>query len=178
MDRRKRLSHIVKSGMTLEQTIEREYPILCAMTEEQAVVHPAGAESWSPKQELGHLIDSAANNHIRFVRAAIEPEYRGPGYAQNDWVDLHGYQEMPWQSIVDFWFQYNQFLARLIARIPESSMKTLCFIGSGAPVTLAFVIEDYVLHMQHHVDHMLGRERITAYPSASRLPPSRPKSET
>ena len=86
--------------MTLEQTIEREYPILLAMTAERAAVHPAGAESWSPKQELGHLIDSAANNHIRFVRAALEPEFRGPGYAQNDWVDLHGYQEMPWQSIV------------------------------------------------------------------------------
>ena len=123
--------------MTLEQTIEREHSSLSALSEEQAVVHPAGSESWSPKQELGHLIDSAANNHIRFVRAALEPEYHGPGYAQNAWVDLHGYQEMPWRSIVDLWFQYNQFLARLIARIPESRMKTQCFVASGAPVTLA-----------------------------------------
>ena len=39
-----------------------------------------GPDSWSPRQELGHLIDSAANNHIRFVRAATEPEFSGPGY--------------------------------------------------------------------------------------------------
>ncbi|MGD1071761.1 MAG: DinB family protein [Bryobacteraceae bacterium] len=161
-------------SLLLERTIEREYPNLAAVTEEQAGVHPAGQDSWSPKQELGHLIDSAANNHMRFVRAALEPEYHGPGYAQNDWVELHGYQEMPWQSIADFWFRYNRFLAHLIAQIPESRMKALCSIGSAARVTLAFLIEDYVLHMQHHVDHMLKRDRITAYPSA----PAQPKSET
>jgi hypothetical protein len=165
-------------SLLLEQTIEREYPILCAVTEERAMVHPAGPESWSPKQELGHLIDSAANNHIRFVRAALEPEYRGPGYAQNNWVVLHGYQQMPWQSIMDFWFQYNRFLVHLIAQISESNMQTPCFIGSGKPMSLACVIEDYVLHMQHHVDHMLVRERITVYPSASAALQTHLKSET
>jgi hypothetical protein len=61
-------------------------------------------------------------------------------------------------------------LASLIARIPETRMETQCFVGSAAPVTLAFLIEDYILHMQHHVDHMLKRERVTAYPSAATQP--------
>ena len=47
--------------------------------------------------------------------------------------------------------------------IPEERLDTMCTItsagGSGAPVTLRFVIEDYVLHMQHHVDHLLSKER-------------------
>jgi hypothetical protein len=154
-------------SLLLERTIEREYANLSALTEPETAIHPDGPASWSPKQELGHLIDSAANNHIRFVRAALEPEYRGPGYAQNDWVDLHGYQNLPWQSIMAFWLHYNRLLTRLIARIPQARMPTHCFIGSAAPVTLAFLIEDYVLHMQHHVDHILKRERITAYPSAT-----------
>ena len=122
---------------------------------------------WSPKEELGHLIDSAANNHIRFVRGALEAEFRGPGYAQDDWVRLHGYGDMPWETIVNVWFQYNTLLAILVKRIPEDRLATRCFIGAGPPVTLGFVIEDYILHMQHHIDQLLGREVVTQYPGAT-----------
>ena len=88
----------------LEQLILRELPLLRALPETTAGIRPAGDASWSPKEELGHLIDSAANNHVRFVRAMIEPEFRGPSYAQNDWVRVHRYQDMDWLAIVDFWF--------------------------------------------------------------------------
>jgi hypothetical protein len=74
---------------------------------------------------------------------------------------------MQWEAIVDFWFQYNTFLAALVARIPQDRLATLCYIGGNRPVTLRFVIEDYVFHMQHHVDQLLGREVITAYPGAA-----------
>ena len=153
------------SSLLLE-TIERELPHLREMPDERASIHPNGPVSWSPGQELGHLIDSAANNHVRFVRATLEPEYRGPAYAQNDWVAIHGYREMPWPEIVDFWYSYNALLARVLASIPAGCLDKKCFIAAGAPVTLAFLIEDYVLHMRHHIDHLLGREIITAYPSA------------
>src|ERR1700686_3271657 len=151
----------------IRQTIEHEQPHLRALSEEQSSVFPNGPESWSPRQELGHLIDSAANNHIRFVRAALEGEFHGPGYAQNDWVGIHDYQAMHWHAIVDFWFHFNSLLARVVDRIPASRMQTQCFIGSAAPVTLAFLIENYILHMRHHIDHLLGREKITTYPSAT-----------
>jgi hypothetical protein len=140
---------------------------LLEVGESEAGDFPHGAQSWSPKQELGHLIDSAANNHIRFVRAALEGEFHGPGYAQDEWVKLHGYQGMPWEAIIGLWLHYNTLLARLVARIPPARLQTQCFIGSGTPVTLAFLIEDYVVHMQHHLDHLLRRAKITIYPSAT-----------
>jgi hypothetical protein len=151
----------------LDQTIENEVFFLRALPEHLAACTPKGPDSWSPKQELGHLIDSAANNHIRFVRGALEPEYRGSGYAQNEWVDIHGYQDMPWSAIIDVWSHYNALLVRLVARIPEASMNRNCFIGSSEPVTLAFLIGDYILHMRHHTDHLLNRPDITPYPSAA-----------
>ena len=149
----------------LAETIARELPSLRTLTEERASMARAPGK-WSAKEELGHLIDSAANNHIRFVRGAIEAEFRGPGYSQNDWVRLHGYSNMQWETIINLWFQYNTLLVGLVDRIPEDRLEALCFIGTSPAVTLRFVIEDYILHMQHHIDQLLGREVITQYPGA------------
>lgn len=149
----------------LEQQVQREYAQLLAFPEDRAGVRPGGETSWSPKEELGHLIDSAANNHIRFVRASIEPEFRGPSYAQNDWVRAHRYQELEWDTIINFWLEFNAFLSVLLERIPDEKLQTPCFVGQGEAVTLQFLVEDYMLHMQHHLDHLLGRQLVTPYPA-------------
>ncbi len=152
-------------SLSLERLIHSELPLLRAVSEDIAAVRPGGDSTWSPKEELGHLIDSAANNHMRFVHALIESELHGSTYAQNDWVTVHRYREMPWPAIVEFWYGYNNFIASLLSRVPENKLQTLCFVGSDDGVSLEFLVSDYVLHMQHHLDHILGRERVTAYPA-------------
>jgi len=151
-------------SLLLRLTIERELPNLLALTDEVAAQTDGRPGSWSRKEELGHLIDSATNNHIRFVLATIDGEFRGPGYAQDKWVEAHGYREITWRALVDLWYQYNVLLAQLVARIPEEHMGNRCVIGWGV-VTLRFVIEDYVVHMLHHLDHLLARDTITPYPA-------------
>jgi hypothetical protein len=153
-------------ALSLRQTIDRELPNLRALTEEQARGRHGNTDGWSRKEELGHLIDSAANNHIRFVLATIDTEFRGPGYAQDKWVAAHGYQELPWSMLVDFWYHYNVLLAHVIEKIPEEHLGNRCVIGWGV-VSLRFVIEDYVLHMQHHLDHVLSRDEIAQYPGGA-----------
>ena len=152
-------------SISLERVIQSELPLLEAVSDLNTGIRPGGDSTWSPKEELGHLIDSAANNHIRFVRALIEPEFRGASYAQNDWVTAHRYQEMPWLTIVEFWYRYNKFIALLLAVVPENKLQTLCFVGSDSGVSLEFLVSDYVLHMRHHLDHILGREHVTVYPA-------------
>jgi hypothetical protein len=147
----------------LRETIERELPCLRALPENLSAA-PRGAGKWSPREELGHLIDSAANNHLRFVGGAATPEYRGPGYAQDEWVRIHGYRDMPWEEIVDFWFRYNRLLVRVVAAIPAEAMAHVCIVSTYAPMSLGELIEDYVVHMQHHIDQLLLREKITKYP--------------
>ena len=153
-------------SLLLQQTIDRELPALRAVHEERAQV-PRGPGKWCPKEELGHLIDSASNNHLRFVGGTIASEFRGAGYAQDDWVRLHGYATQPWEQIVSLWFQYNKLLATLVDNIPDERLSTLCYLGSDPPVTLGFVIEDYVLHMQHHIDQLLRRGSVRQYPGAA-----------
>ena len=152
---------------SLEQVLAYEYVNLRVLTNEQAALRPAGADSWSRKEELGHLIDSAVNNHVRFAVASLQTEFSGPTYEQDGWVRAHGYHEMLWLSLLDAWRQHNELLLRLVKRIPEERLSVACRIGSADPVTLRFLIEDYVLHMQHHLDHILSREKVTQYPGAA-----------
>lgn len=153
-------------SLLLQGTIERELPHLLALTEEAAGMTDGRPGSWSRKQELGHLIDSATNNHIRFVLASVDGEFRGLGYAQDKWVEAHGYADMTWRALVDLWYRYNSLLAHLIERIPREHLRNRCVIGWGV-LTLGFVIEDYVLHLQHHIDHVLARDSVTRYPAAA-----------
>jgi hypothetical protein len=149
--------------------IERELRHLRAVVEQQSGERPrGGVDGWTRKQELGHLLDSAVNNHMRFVLAALGPgEFSGPTYAQDAWVALHGYQEIAWVELIELWRLNNLTLARVVEHIPAERLETRCTIGSGEAVTLRFLIEDYLLHMQHHLDHLLDREQITGYPSAA-----------
>ena len=151
----------------LRDAIESELPHLKKLTDDTASQNDGRPGSWTRKQELGHLIDSATNNHMRIALATINGEFRGEGYAQDKWVDTHGYRELPWQLLVELWYRYNELLAELMARVPESHLNNRCLIGWSV-VTLRFVMEDYVLHMRHHLDHILARPTLTAYSSSPR----------
>ncbi len=109
---------------------------------------------WSRKQVLGHLIDSASNNHQRFVRAALQPSLDFPGYDQDGNIRVQAPQEVDWSLLVSLWAAYNRYLAHIIARLPAAKLETACRIGPGGPVTLDFLAKDYVRHLLHHLNQI------------------------
>ena len=111
-------------------------------------------DSWSKKEILGHLLDSAVNNHHRFVRAQQVKELTFPAYAQEHWVSSQGYTERPWLELVDLWRLYNRHLAHIISLISEKKLAVMCVIGTNEPVSLGYLIEDYVVHMRHHLQEL------------------------
>ena len=109
---------------------------------------------WSYRQILGHLIDSASNNHQRFVRAALQPSLEFPRYDQNGNIEVQAVSAADWDLLISLWLSYNRYLAHIIARLPAPQLATPCRIGGAAPVTLEFLVDDYLVHLTHHLDQL------------------------
>ncbi|HXO33416.1 MAG TPA: DinB family protein [Candidatus Acidoferrales bacterium] len=126
---------------------------LAGLSDATAALKPA-PEKWSPKEELGHLLDSAANNHQRIVRMLIEDQPAMPGYEQQRWVQVHRYQQRDWRELIDQWAALNRQLLIAVPAMTDSAWNRTCTIAGSEPVTLRFVLEDYLAHMSHHLAHI------------------------
>jgi len=108
------------------------------------------AEGWTVIQLVGHLIDSAANNHQRFVRYTPSEPLHFPAYPQEQCVERGHYLTIDYQALVALWYNYNLLIAHIIENILADDRAAVIVIGDNPPVTLGFVIDDYYDHMQMH----------------------------
>ena len=122
--------------------------------EASAARRPAPGK-WSNKEILGHLIDSAANNHQRFVRLQLTPRIDLPGYDGDDWVRLQQYQDRPWREIIELWRTYNMQLAALIRDVNPAALHNVWHTPDGKDLSLEFIMRDYVVHLRHHLEQMV-----------------------
>lgn len=106
---------------------------------------------WSSREILGHLIDSASNNHLRFVNAIVTGEVHLPSYEQEKWVMIQNYDSEPWERLILLWENSNLHLMHLIKQIPPDKLDTLCYIGQNEPMTLQELVGDYLGHLKHHL---------------------------
>ena len=157
----KRLSEPTLEGATSEfaHTLETAPMDLLELSDASAN-EPRAPGKWSRKETLGHLMDSALNNHQRFVRAQVPAHLengvlRLPGYAQDDWVRVGAYRTRPWTDLVQLWSLLNRQVLHVIKHAEPSSLQTPCVIGGGDPITLEAVMIDYVGHLKHHLKQIL-----------------------
>lgn len=141
--------------------IEEAIPRLEAITDRESARRPAPSK-WSPREIIGHLIDSAQNNHGRFVRAQLSDDLVFPGYAQDEWVRRQDYQSCDWAELVGLWAAYNRHIARVIALVPaevadrprrKHNLNELAWqqVAATEPATLGYFMADYVAHLEHHL---------------------------
>jgi hypothetical protein len=126
-------------------------PARLAAISEEAASRRSGPDHWAPKEILGHLIDSAANNHQRFVRGQVFDRVDDPGYRQEEWVATQQYIAEPWPDLVNLWLLLNRHLLYLMRNVNAASLETPIAIAGEAPMPLSHVMIDYVRHLEHHL---------------------------
>lgn len=148
------MSGIKSTTIEFERILDESPEILLKYSEDEANKKPA-PDKWSKKEILGHLLDSAANNHQRFVRMQMENNLRLPGYEQEQWVALQHYNTTAWNELVRFWEAYNLHLLHVLRNLNSAKLSNTAIIGSNDEMTLEFIIEDYVGHLKHHLEQII-----------------------
>lgn len=142
-------------------TIETEHSRLQQISDSEAAREPAPGK-WSPKQVIGHLIDSAANNHGRFVRAQFTDDLVVQGYEQEAWVDFQDYKNTDWSALIDLWRAYNLHIARVMEKTPDNVLTAprakhnlydtaLVPVPADKETTLEYFMLDYIEHLERHL---------------------------
>ena len=127
-------------------------------------------DGWAPIEILGHLVDSAANNHQRFVRAQFTDDLVFPGYEQDQWVSGQKYRDESWPDLVQLWSSYNLHLVHVASVIPTDALTkpraahtldkiAFNLVDKNEPATLEYLIRDYVDHLQHHLNQIFDKDR-------------------
>jgi hypothetical protein len=123
-------------------------------------------DKWSKQEILGHLIDSALNNHRRFVLGQWSANLIIEGYQQNRWVVHQVYQDGEWIQLLDLWKNLNLHIAHVIETMPddilnkkfsEHNLDQIMMYTLPDPKTASLLdlFHDYIIHLQHHLKQIL-----------------------
>jgi hypothetical protein len=123
---------------------------------DETAAHKPAPDRWSKREILGHLIDSAGNNHQRFVRAQRAPLLDFPTYEQEFWVATQAYATESWPDLVNLWLLLNRHLLHVVRAMPPAVWSHECVIGGRPAVTLEWLVADYLRHMENHLAQLLG----------------------
>ncbi len=145
----------------LKDTVLDAFQNLTLVEEDKVSAKPAPGK-WSVKEIIGHLIDSASNNHQRFVRAQFTDDLIFDGYGQDGWVEAQNYQEANWHELLILWRGFNLQLAHLMTQVPDEirtkartqhNLHKIAFhtVPEDLPTSLDYFMGDYVLHLKHHL---------------------------
>lgn len=123
---------------------------------ETALRFRPSSEAWSAKEIIGHLIDSASNNHQRFVRLQLTELLTFPDYGQDNsrWISIQKYQDRAWSSLMDLWRHFNYHLAHVMRTANPACMPHLWQVDAKTSVTLFDMMTDYQRHLEVHLDQI------------------------
>ena len=161
----------------LIDAVDAALPRLRAIGEARSARRPAPAK-WSPREIIGHLIDSASSNHQRFVRAQFQDDLVFTGYDQDAWVAAQQYNDVPFDALLDLWSSFNRHIAHVMDAVPESvrlrehvrhNLDRIAWrtLPADRPATLDYFMRDYVDHLRHHLGQIPG---MTRSPGTAREP--------
>lgn len=155
-DHPERLASVLAVIDGLERVLLEAPSRLQALSGEELTLPPRPGK-WSKQEILGHLIDSASNNHHRFVTVLIDRGGRFPFYDPDAWVRVQGYRHAAWLEMIALWVTFNGHLVHVLRAMSAEDLALTCIMGDEE-VTLEFLVTDYLAHMKHHLRQIFGAE--------------------
>ncbi|MDR2147818.1 MAG: DinB family protein [Tannerella sp.] len=148
------------NNQTLLELVLEWSPKLLALPDETVTFRPDN-ESWTIKEIIGHLIDSASNNTHRIIHLQYEasplifPDYAS--FGNNDrWVAIQDYQTENWEDLVQLWKYMNRHIVHVIRRVNADTLDNEWITALGEKVSLRAMISGYLHHVQLHLDEIDG----------------------
>jgi len=121
----------------------------------QNVLEERKPGKWSKKEILGHLVDSAIHNLVRFTEINyMEKPYRHRPYSQMDLVNLNQYQEMNIDELTQLWFVLNNQIIRIMKSVDPEALNYEIVLSDESRIDLKFLMTDYVEHLEHHINQI------------------------
>ena len=119
----------------------------------------ADVNVWSLKEILGHLVDSAANNHQRFIRLQASDLDNYPPYDQEFWATAQNVNTFDWNTLIRLWYSYNKLLLHIIENIPDDALQNSWKMRERR-MTLQWLVKDYFRHLYHHMQQFEERKKV------------------
>ena len=139
----------------IEKVVEESHEQLRNLPEATIEARPA-PEEWSIKEIVGHLVDSASNNHQRFVRLQVADGLNFPDYQQDNdaWVRIQRYQGEAWNDLLGLWLYFNRHLARTIRIVDQGCIDHIWVVDEDTSITLGELMTDYLRHLKAHLEQI------------------------
>lgn len=125
------------------------------LTIDPAMLEEKKLGKWSKKEILGHLIDSAIHNLVRFTEINyIAKPYRHRPYNQIDLVNLNQYQTKDINDLSELWLSLNKQIIRIMKSVDEKALDYKIILSDESVIDLRFLMTDYVEHLEHHINQI------------------------
>ena len=117
-------------------------------------------DKWTLKEIIGHLIDSASNNHQRFIRLQLSHDIEFPDYNKDEWLEIQNHQNMQFSDLLNLFVYFNMLMVNIISNIDESSLNNKWHVAwdeNSSFITLENLIIHYISHLEYHLNHFKER---------------------
>ena len=159
------MNEFTKNNQELLSLIEEWEAKLLALSVDLITFRPNN-DSWTIKETVGHMVDSASNNTHRIIHLQYQPNpLIYPDYANfgnNDrWVAIQNYQTENWHDLVQLWKYSNLHIVHVINNVNADKLDNEWITALNEPVSLQAMIIDYLAHFKLHlneIDELINKQ--------------------
>ena len=119
---------------------------------------PKGADRWTIRQHLVHLVDSDINHFIRMKSCVAQPHSNAYVIDELDWVMNLGDRKEEAADYIELFCLLSKLMSRFLSSVPEEDFADSHFMreyqGEKRRISLREAVEMYRDHVDFHIEYV------------------------